>query len=89
MGWETLTSVIHYFSQLDSGPSRRERRRRDNLEWLRRNSRGRRLPILIMIPTIWMIMTNAIMSPGRNVCSPISSPVYLSQLYLYGYQTYH
>ena len=42
-----------------------------------------------MVPTIWMIMTNVIMSSVRNVRSPISSPVRLSQLYLYGHQTCH
>ena len=37
MCWETLTYMMHSLEQLDSGPSRRERRRRDKLEWLRRH----------------------------------------------------
>ncbi len=87
--WETLTYIVHSVHHSSPGPSRRERRRRDKLEWLRRHSKGRLLPILIMVPTIWMVMTNVITTLGCNIGSPISLPVTSSELYLYGSQAYH
>ena len=89
MFWET-TYVVHSAGHSSPGPSRREQRRRDKLEWLvRRHSRGWLLPILIMVPTIWMVMANVITTSGCNIRSPISLPVTLSELYLYGSQAYH
>jgi hypothetical protein len=89
MVWETITYVVHSAGHSIPGLSRREGRRRDKLEWLRRHSRDRLLPILIMVPTIWMVMTNVITTSGCNIRSPISLPVTSSELYLYGSQAYH
>ncbi len=66
--WEGMLSLNQVFTQPSPGLPRRERHRLDKLTWYQRHNRsGRRLPLLVMLPAMWMALTHVITVPfGSN-----------------------
>jgi hypothetical protein len=74
--WEGAFLLFQAIRQPSPGLPRRERRRLDKLTWYQRHtSIGRRLPVLVMLPAAWMVLTYAITVPFGNRALPSFPPI--------------
>ena len=94
MLWEGMTFILAGGSDFVPMP-RKERRRLLKMVWRRckdTRTAGNRLPVLLVLPMCWMIMTNTVMIPNsKHTSSPIppTAKHFRSQLYNFGCHTYH
>ena len=68
--WDVWLSIVQAIRTPSRGLPRHERRRLDKLAWSQRHTLGgRRLPLLYMLPSTWMVLTHVITLPIGNTLS--------------------
>ena len=70
--WEGMISLVQAICRPSPNAlPRRERRRLQKLAWSHRYRRiGRCLPLMVMLPAVWMVLTDVITTPLGNKTSP-------------------